>query len=106
MMDLCVFLSRDLELENGSAHFREWQIRETGILREEQAGRGRKPAILCFPRLINLMEDMVDLMFCGVPVSNKLPCGVRFGFHTPQSRRGFLHCEDQYQRRWDAGNWL
>jgi Fic family protein len=32
------------------------QLKEAGILREVQAGSGRRAAILCFPRLINLAE--------------------------------------------------
>ena len=32
------------------------QIKGVGILQELQPGSGRKPAILCFPRLINLAE--------------------------------------------------
>lgn len=32
------------------------QMREAGILRELQAGSGRRPATLCFPQLINLAE--------------------------------------------------
>ncbi len=32
------------------------QMRDAGILRELQAGSGRRPATLCFPRLINLAE--------------------------------------------------
>ncbi len=32
------------------------QMKEAGILRELQAGSGRRPATLCFPRLINLAE--------------------------------------------------
>jgi len=33
------------------------QLKEAGILRELQAGSGRRAAVLCFPRLINLAED-------------------------------------------------
>ena len=32
------------------------QMKAAGILRELQAGSGRRPATLCFPRLINLAE--------------------------------------------------
>lgn len=32
------------------------QMRDAGILRELQPGSGRRPATLCFPRLINLAE--------------------------------------------------
>lgn len=32
------------------------QMKEAGILRELQPGSGRRPATLCFPRLINLAE--------------------------------------------------
>lgn len=32
------------------------QLKEAGILRELQPGSGRRPATLCFPRLINLAE--------------------------------------------------
>jgi hypothetical protein len=32
------------------------QMRDAGILREPQPGSGRRPATLCFPRLINLAE--------------------------------------------------
>jgi Fic family protein len=32
------------------------QMKDTGILRELQPGSGRRPATLCFPRLINLAE--------------------------------------------------
>lgn len=32
------------------------QMRDAGILRELQSGSGRRPATLCFPRLINLAE--------------------------------------------------
>jgi len=32
------------------------QMKESGILRELQPGSGRRPATLCFPRLINLAE--------------------------------------------------
>jgi hypothetical protein len=37
------------------------QMRDAGILREMRPGSGRRPATLCFPRLINLAEgrDMV-----------------------------------------------
>jgi Fic family protein len=34
------------------------QLKEAGILREVQAGSGRRAATLCFPRLINLAEGM------------------------------------------------
>ncbi len=37
------------------------QMKEVGILRELQAGSGRRPATLCFPRLINLAEGRVVL---------------------------------------------
>jgi Fic family protein len=32
------------------------QMRDAGILRELEAGSGRRPATLCFPRLVNLAE--------------------------------------------------
>ena len=32
------------------------QMKDAGILRELQPGSGRRPATLCFPRLINLAE--------------------------------------------------
>jgi transposase len=32
------------------------QMRDAGILRELQPGSGRRPATLCFPRLINVAE--------------------------------------------------
>ena len=32
------------------------QLKEAGILRELQAGSGRRAAVLCFPCLINLAE--------------------------------------------------
>lgn len=32
------------------------QMKDVGILRELQSGSGRRPATLCFPRLINLTE--------------------------------------------------
>jgi hypothetical protein len=34
------------------------QLRDAGILREIQAGSGRRAATLCFPRLINLAEGL------------------------------------------------
>lgn len=37
------------------------QLRDAGILREIQAGSGRRPATLCFPRLINLAEGRAVL---------------------------------------------
>ncbi len=37
------------------------QLKDVGILRELQAGSGRRAATLCFPRLINLAEGRVVL---------------------------------------------
>ena len=37
------------------------QMRDAGILRELEAGSGRRPATLCFPRLLNLAEGRAVL---------------------------------------------
>ena len=59
-----IFRSSDLSLQLNKAfgiHLKTTtgllrQMRDAGILREMQAGSGRRPSTLCFPRLINLAK--------------------------------------------------
>lgn len=44
----------DIHVKTTSNLLRE--LRDAGILLELQAGRGQRPAVLCFPRLVNLAE--------------------------------------------------
>jgi Fic family protein len=54
--DLAAQLSRDFGIHEKTTSSLLRQMKEAGILRELQPGSGRKPATLCFPRLINLAE--------------------------------------------------
>lgn len=54
--DLAQQLARDYGIHEKTTPGLLRQLREAGILRELQSGSGRRPAILCFPRLINLAE--------------------------------------------------
>lgn len=54
--DLAQKLSADYGIHEKTAPGLLRQLKEAGILRELQAGSGRRPATLCFPRLINLAE--------------------------------------------------
>ena len=54
--DLAQKLSADYGIHEKTAPSLLRQLKEAGILRELQAGSGRRPATLCFPRLINLAE--------------------------------------------------
>lgn len=56
MSDLTTRLEQEQGIHNktASAHLR--QLRDEKILLELRQGRGRRPAILCFPQLLNLVE--------------------------------------------------
>jgi len=54
--DLTVRLKREFGIHEKTTPGLLRQMRDAGILRELQAGSGRRPATLCFPRLINLAE--------------------------------------------------
>lgn len=54
--DLTTQLKREFGIHEKTTPGLLRQMREAGILRELQAGSGRRPATLCFPRLINLAE--------------------------------------------------
>lgn len=54
--DLTAQLRRDFGVHDKTTPGLLRQMKEAGILRELQAGSGRRPATLCFPRLINLAE--------------------------------------------------
>lgn len=54
--DLTAQLKQDFGIHEKTTPGLLRQMRDAGILRELQAGSGRRPATLCFPRLINLAE--------------------------------------------------
>ncbi len=54
--DLTAQLKREFGIHEKTTPGLLRQMRDSGILRELQAGSGRRPATLCFPRLINLAE--------------------------------------------------
>ncbi|MEC9357087.1 MAG: Fic/DOC family N-terminal domain-containing protein [Pseudomonadota bacterium] len=54
--DVTAQLKRDFGIHEKTTPGLLRQMRDVGILRELQAGSGRRPATLCFPRLINLAE--------------------------------------------------
>lgn len=54
--DLTAQLRRDYGIHEKTTPGLLRQMRDVGILRELQAGSGRRSATLCFPRLINLAE--------------------------------------------------
>lgn len=54
--DLTAQLLRDFGVHEKTTPGLLRQMKEAGILRELQASSGRRPATLCFPRLINLAE--------------------------------------------------
>ena len=54
--DLTAQLLREFSIHEKTTPGLLRQMKEAGILRELQAGSGRRPATLCFPRLINLAE--------------------------------------------------
>lgn len=54
--DLAEQLSREFSIHEKTAPSLLRQLRDGGVLRELQAASGRRPATLCFPRLINLAE--------------------------------------------------
>lgn len=54
--DLTAQMHRDFGIHEKTTPGLLRQMKEAGILRELQAGSGRRPATLCFPRLINLAE--------------------------------------------------
>jgi Fic family protein len=54
--DLTTRLNRDFGIHEKTTSGLLRQMRDAGILLELQAGSGRRPATLCFPRLINLAE--------------------------------------------------
>lgn len=54
--DLTARLSKDFGIHEKTTPGLLRQMRDVGILRELQAGSGRRPATLCFPRLVNLAE--------------------------------------------------
>lgn len=54
--DLTAQLHREFGIHEKTTPGLLRQMRNAGILRELQAGSGRRPATLCFPRLINLAE--------------------------------------------------
>lgn len=54
--DLAQRLSEEHGIHEKTAPALLRQLRDAGVLRELQAGSGRRPATLCFPRLLNLAE--------------------------------------------------
>lgn len=54
--DLAQQLNRDFGVHEKTTPGLLRQLKGAGILREVQARSGRRPAVLCFPRLINLAE--------------------------------------------------
>jgi Fic family protein len=54
--DLTAKLHKDFGIHEKTTPGLLRQMKESGILRELQAGSGRRPATLCFPRLVNLAE--------------------------------------------------
>lgn len=54
--DLADRLAKEHGLHEKTAPALLRQLRDAGILRELQAGSGRRSATLCFPRLVNLAE--------------------------------------------------
>lgn len=54
--DLAQQLTADYDIHEKTTPGLLRQLKEAGILREIQAGSGRRAATLCFPRLINLAE--------------------------------------------------
>lgn len=54
--DLTVKLAQEFAIHEKTTLGLLRQMKEAGILRELKAGSGRRPATLCFPRLINLAE--------------------------------------------------
>ena len=62
--DLTTQLSREFGIHEKTTSGLLRQMRDAGILRALQAGSGRRPATLCFPRLINLAEGR-DLFRVG-----------------------------------------
>ena len=54
--DLTAQLSKEFGVHEKTTPGLLRQMKEAGILRELQASSGRRPATLCFPRLINLAE--------------------------------------------------
>ncbi|MHB8255310.1 MAG: hypothetical protein ACYDEV_16900 [Acidiferrobacter sp.] len=54
--DLTVQLSKEFGIHEKTTPDLLRQMKNAGILRELQAGSGRRPATLCFSRLINLAE--------------------------------------------------
>jgi Fic family protein len=54
--DLAQKLTADYGIHEKTAPALLRQLKAAGILRELQAGSGRRPATLCFPRLINMAE--------------------------------------------------
>jgi Fic family protein len=54
--DLAQQLNREFGIHEKTTPGLLRQMRDAGILRELQPGSGRRPATLCFPRLINLAE--------------------------------------------------
>jgi len=59
--DLAQQLVTDFGIHDKTAPALLRQLRDAGILRELQPGRGRRAATLCFPRLINLAEGKTVL---------------------------------------------
>ncbi len=54
--DLTTQLHKDFDIHEKTAQGLLRQMKDAGILRELQAGSGRRPATLCFPQLINVAE--------------------------------------------------
>lgn len=54
--DLTAQLNREFGVHEKTTPGLLRQMRDAGILRELEAGSGRRPATLCFPRLVNLAE--------------------------------------------------
>jgi len=54
--DLIAQLKREFGIHEKTTPGLLRQMRDAGILRQLPAGSGRRPATLCFPRLVNLAE--------------------------------------------------
>ncbi len=59
--DLAQRLSEEFGIHEKTAPALLRQLRDAGILREIDPPSGRRPATLCFPRLINLAQDRAVL---------------------------------------------
>lgn len=57
--DLAAKLAADFGVHEKTTSSLLKQLKDNQVLREIRAGKGRRPATLCFPRLINLAEGKI-----------------------------------------------